>query len=229
MTAPPARRRALEKLSGLERHLAVLELSVRQADLGPGLRPGLRRPNWPDPVTCERLIDAMTTRELAAILRRRLTPEQRRRAITLILLQGLFTEWKNEMEQHKPDEEILREFFLTRDAKSRDEIMRLPPAEARQRLAEQYAQVHQQQLASLGQRLRKLRNLTGQLWRPPGAGTGRKGGPLRGWFDRERRLGPPGRLRPEGPRRPPGLRQGAGASDIPPRAQRSGTAPPKEP
>ncbi|HID21481.1 MAG TPA: DUF3106 domain-containing protein, partial [Planctomycetaceae bacterium] len=79
LTIPPARRAALEKLSGVERHLAVLETSVRQAGLDPGLRPGLRRPSWPDPVTCEKLIDAMPTRELAAIFRR-LNDEQRRRA-----------------------------------------------------------------------------------------------------------------------------------------------------
>jgi len=199
LDVPLRDRRVLESLDGFERHLMVVELAIRQL-----LNiPRARRPEWLEPQLCDKMIDAIASEPLRNVLRRRLTPEQQRRAVMGVVLQGLFNEWKAEVQKHQPDERALKEFFMNLPGEPRDEIMRLPPKEARERLVDQYNATYQTHLNDLGERIRRMRGRVSGFWRPSSVPPFFKRNPTESPFQRERSTRGSGPDRPGTPRRLP--------------------------
>ena len=157
LTIPPQLRSAFDAMSDAERYLSILELAVRQRE-DPRRQP---RAEWPDQTMIDKMIDAIADPQVRQVLHRRLTAEQRRRAVMAFCLQGFANEWKAERKRQAPGDDVIRDFFLQLEGAERDEIMQLPPIEARRRLEDKYFGTHQRHLMEMEYRIGRLRNRLG--------------------------------------------------------------------
>jgi hypothetical protein len=112
---------------------------------------------------------------------------------------------KAEKERQAASEEVIREFFLQLEGADRDEIMRLPPIEARQRLSDKYNETHKRHLTEMGERLMRLRNRLGLPGRLPAGLPPLKDGAGRNPQAREPLPFLPGKKRSDAERPFPGL------------------------
>ncbi len=167
--------------TGLSRSRRILESSFRQA--GGRLR-------WPAEPQLVRLIDAIQDPELKKQLESKKGPDQRISFLSMFY-RGLGNLVGAEIERNLPAEQDLQTFFSEMDSTRRDELMRLPPDDARKRLTYLFIQEKSPELRALFEMRRDLGFPFGGFG--PGGGPGGMGNG-----------GPPGNGPPGD--RPPGER-----------------------
>ncbi len=185
---PAAARGELEALRGVERHIRVVETAMKTAG-----KPGpFGRSRWPEPELLDEMIAAMSDDHIRKSLRANGQPDRMRQGMVFMLIKGVGAEVQAEMASKQPTEGELKEFFTQLEGQDRDEIMRLPPDQAKQRLRWKYFAQNRDGLPRAAYEFRRLmqRLMPRGGMRPPGGDNPKfeGGGQRRPPFDGKKRV-----------------------------------------
>ena len=149
---PPSGRRELEALSGVERHIRVVETALKAS----GKPTPFGRSRWPEPELLDEMIAAISDDQVRKSLRANRQPDRVRMGVVIMVIKGVGAEVQAEMERQQPTDDDFKRFFTELDGKDRDEIMRLPPDQAKQRLRWKYYMQNRDSLPRAAYDFRRL-------------------------------------------------------------------------
>lgn len=187
---------ALRKKALFEQYLEIYKPLNRRLSLPPGQRTATA--SWPDAETVDQAVDQIASSERRDFLNfhdkgleskspaeRQRARDDKRRSLMYSVGWALLREIESERRKHRPDDETLRSYFDALPPAEADELMKMRPEDAKERLANKYRDAHPLPELTAAEELKNAvdeyrRQLFSQRLMPPFDFNSRRSGPFGG-------------------------------------------------